>query len=107
MIFYLFRLNSYWCQSKLILIVCLLETRIDNMIYVRCTSCNKVLANKYDRYCDLLRKGVSEKVALDTLKLMRYCCRSIMISNVDMSEQLNVYALKTTVKRTPTWYSTD
>ena len=58
------------------------------IIPVRCFTCGKVTGNVYNKYIELLQEGKSEKEALDTLGLERYCCRRMLISHVDLIEQL-------------------
>ena len=76
------------------------------IIPVRCFTCGKVLADKWDGFQDRVKQnqkdmGVSndptiididaknikktpEGKALDDLKLTRYCCRRMMLSHVDL-----------------------
>jgi len=58
---------------------------------VRCFSCGKVIGDKYDKYLKLLEEGHSEKEALDILGLERYCCRRMIISNVELIKELKLY----------------
>ena len=70
------------------------------IIPVRCFTCGKVLADKWNYYCKevskkqdqdsvlnvnskTMQKTVEGKV-LDNLGLKRYCCRRMMISHVDL-----------------------
>ena len=61
-------------------------------IEVRCYTCNKVIANKYDTYQNYLEQGMSSNDALDKLKLNRYCCRRMILSYVNIDEQLLEYS---------------
>lgn len=61
------------------------------LIPIRCFTCNKVLANLWNRYQELLKEGKSEAVALDTLLLKRICCRTIMLTHVDMLDRMLKY----------------
>lgn len=70
------------------------------IIPVRCFTCGKVLADKWNYYVKEIEKdGTEESVlnvnaktlqktkegkALDNLGLKRYCCRRMMISHVDL-----------------------
>ena len=70
------------------------------IIPVRCFTCGKVLADKWDYYYKELEKKqdqdsvlnvnsktmqkTNEGKILDTLGLKRYCCRRMMISHVDL-----------------------
>ena len=58
---------------------------------MRCFSCGKVIGDKYDKYLILLEEGHSEKEALDILGLERYCCRRMIISNVELIKELKLY----------------
>lgn len=59
----------------------------NRVVYVRCPTCNKVLANKEHIYQDLLRKGHTRKYALDELQL-DICCRIRMLGHVDLTDEL-------------------
>lgn len=73
------------------------------LIPVRCFTCGKVLADKWDYYVkevDRLKKGSKEETilnvnvktvqatpegkVLNSLGLKRYCCRRVMLSNVEL-----------------------
>jgi DNA-directed RNA polymerases I, II, and III subunit RPABC5 len=76
------------------------------IIPVRCFTCGKVVGDKYNKYLELIdqyktelglenkdtiltiNKDKVEKTpegrAMDTLGLKRYCCRRIMLSQIDI-----------------------
>ena len=54
------------------------------IIPVRCFTCNKIIASKYNKYLEMIQSGVSEKDALDKLGFERYCCRRMIISHIDL-----------------------
>uniref|UniRef100_A0A6C0F6E0 Uncharacterized protein n=1 Tax=viral metagenome TaxID=1070528 RepID=A0A6C0F6E0_9ZZZZ len=58
------------------------------IIPVRCFTCNKVTGNKWNPYCEMINNGCSEKEALDSLGLKRYCCRRMLLGHVDIIDQL-------------------
>ena len=62
------------------------------LIPVRCFTCNKVIGNKWDPYCKLC-ESMPEKDALDKLGLTRYCCRRMLLSHVNVIDQLLEYPL--------------
>ena len=62
------------------------------LIPVRCFTCNKVVGNKWDNYCQLIEK-MPESKALDELGLKRYCCRRMLLSHVNIIDQLLDYPL--------------
>ena len=54
------------------------------LIPVRCFTCGKVLGDKWNAYCSLLSSGKSINDSLNELKLVRYCCRRMMMTHVDL-----------------------
>ncbi|KAJ0973199.1 hypothetical protein J5N97_021158 [Dioscorea zingiberensis] len=57
------------------------------IIPVRCYTCGKVIGNKWEPYIDLLQADYSEGDALDALGLVRYCCRRMLLTHVDLIEK--------------------
>ena len=76
------------------------------IIPVRCMSCGKVLADKYDYYQKRLRElkgpGYAEPTCFDgktipktpegtvfqELNIRRYCCRKTLLTHVDLIEKI-------------------
>lgn len=59
-----------------------------SLIPIRCYTCGKVTGNKWEQYLTLLSEGVSESDALTRLNLVRYCCRRMILTHVDMIEKI-------------------
>lgn len=53
-----------------------------------CFSCSKPLSEAYREYIKEMQKGGNSKKILDGLGLKRYCCRSAIVSTVDISPLL-------------------
>ena len=73
------------------------------IIPVRCFTCGKVVANKWETFQYLLKENngetteggdkttMTEAEALDLLGLKRYCCRRMLLTHVDMIDKLLEY----------------
>jgi len=63
------------------------------MFPIRCFSCGRVIAHKWDEYKRRVAGGEHPGKVLDDLGFKRYCCRRMFISAVDvMSEVVDFYA---------------
>lgn len=51
---------------------------------VRCYTCNQLLANKCFEYQTRIKKDNNKGKVLDDIGLKRYCCRSIMMSYIEI-----------------------
>ncbi len=82
------------------------------IIPVRCSTCNKVIGDKWDKYQELLKENekpadtegdsaessetllhnlkgkTKEAVILDRLGLTRYCCRRHMLAHIDLIDEI-------------------
>ena len=54
------------------------------MIPVRCFSCGKPIGHLWEEYKERTAKGENAKKVLDSLGLERYCCRAMMLGQVDL-----------------------
>jgi DNA-directed RNA polymerase I, II, and III subunit RPABC5 len=67
------------------------------LIPVRCFTCAKIVANKIEKYNQLVAEykalGLDspEQKALDALQLFRYCCRRMILTQVDIIDLLLEY----------------
>ena len=57
------------------------------IIPMRCFSCGKLIADKWEEFNELLR-DYDENEALNALGLDRYCCRRMLLTHVDFSDML-------------------
>jgi DNA-directed RNA polymerase I, II, and III subunit RPABC5 len=56
------------------------------IIPVRCFSCAKLVADKWEKYISLIKEGNTEAQALDKIGLKRYCCRRMFLGHVDINQ---------------------
>ena len=62
------------------------------LIPVRCFTCNKVIANKWNSYQNDIHDGISIKDSLDKAGLKRYCCRRMFLGHVDLLDKMLMYS---------------
>ncbi len=58
------------------------------IIPMRCFTCGKLVADKYEEYHELLKAQYTEDQALTTVGLQRFCCRRMMLTHVDFNDML-------------------
>ena len=62
------------------------------IITVRCFTCGKVIGNKWEEYKRLQEKGEeTNDVILSKLGLTRYCCRRMLLTHVEVIDDLLKY----------------
>jgi DNA-directed RNA polymerase subunit N len=58
------------------------------MIPVRCFSCGAVIADKWEEYDRRVNHEHEDAgTVLDSMGIKRYCCRRMMISNVELIDE--------------------
>ncbi len=62
------------------------------IIPVRCFTCGKVIADKWEEFKRRFDAGESPKEVLDSLGFQRYCCRRMLISHVELVDELLLYS---------------
>ncbi len=64
-------------------------SRSEKMIIpVRCFSCGKVIGDKWEEYKRRVEIGENPARVLDDLGLTRYCCRRMLLSHVEVIDQI-------------------
>jgi len=61
---------------------------------VRCFTCGKIIADKYEEYRRRVERGESPGKVLDDLGIKRYCCRRIFLTHVDVTDEMMKFSLK-------------
>ena len=62
------------------------------IIPVRCFTCGKVVADKYEQFKREVRQGEDPAVVLDNLGLTRYCCRRMLLAHIDIIDSFMAFA---------------
>jgi DNA-directed RNA polymerase subunit N len=65
------------------------------IIPVRCFTCGKLIADKWEDFDRRVKAGEDPKKVLDSLGVTRYCCRRMILSHIEISDSiLRFYAAK-------------
>jgi len=64
------------------------------LIPVRCFTCGKVIGHIWKTYIKRVKAGESPEKVLNELGVNRYCCRRMLLSHVDLIEEVVVYGRK-------------
>jgi len=58
---------------------------------VRCMTCGKPVAQHWEDYKKRVAKGEDPKAVLDEFGIERYCCRSLFLTHIDMTEKIGKF----------------
>jgi len=58
------------------------------MVPIRCFTCGTLVGDKFTTFQARVKSGEDPAKVLDDLRLKRYCCRRMMISSVDVIDQV-------------------
>ncbi len=58
---------------------------------IRCFTCGSLVGDKYDIFAERVKAGGDPSQVLDSLGLKRYCCRRMLLANVDIINQTLPY----------------
>lgn len=59
---------------------------------VRCFSCGQVVADKFEPFKKAVEEGLDPKEKLDELGLFKYCCRRMIVSQIDLIDVILPYS---------------
>eukprot|EP00965_Chrysotila_dentata_P214520 6188232-Pleurochrysis_carterae.AAC.3 len=54
----------------------------------RCFTCNKVLYHLYE----VAEKAADKRASIEELGVVRYCCKRMLLTSVDLTSSLSLYA---------------
>ncbi|MBT8171390.1 DNA-directed RNA polymerase subunit N [Candidatus Bathyarchaeota archaeon] len=58
------------------------------IIPVRCFTCGKLVADKWEDFAKSVKAGEDPKKVLDSLDVKRYCCRRMILGHVEISDNI-------------------
>ncbi|MHA1310904.1 MAG: DNA-directed RNA polymerase subunit N [Candidatus Helarchaeota archaeon] len=59
------------------------------IIPIRCFTCGKIIADKWEIYEERVKNGEHPKDVLDSLGIKRICCRRMFISFRDLLDEIS------------------
>lgn len=61
------------------------------LIPVRCFTCGSLIGDKYEEFVKKVKEGEDPGKVLDKMGVKRYCCRRILLSNVNVIDSTIPY----------------
>lgn len=58
------------------------------IIPVRCFTCGKLIGDKWEEFARRVKEGESAGKVLDDLDITRYCCRRMILSHVEIIDEV-------------------
>jgi len=58
------------------------------MIPIRCFTCGAVIGDKWGNFARRVKNGEDPGKILDSLGITRYCCRRMLLSHVDIIDEV-------------------
>jgi len=58
------------------------------IIPVRCFTCGKLIGDKWEEFSKRVKNGEPAGKVLDDLGVTRYCCRRMLLSHVEIIDEL-------------------
>ncbi|UCD02868.1 MAG: DNA-directed RNA polymerase subunit N [Candidatus Aenigmatarchaeota archaeon] len=61
------------------------------IIPVRCMTCGKPVGQFWEEFMARRKKGEDPKKILDGMGLVRYCCRSLFLTHVNLTDKVGKF----------------
>ena len=61
------------------------------LVPIRCFTCGKLIGDKFSEFESRVKAGEDPAKVLDELQISRYCCRRMIITSVDLIDQVLPY----------------
>lgn len=58
------------------------------IIPVRCFTCGKLIGDKWEEFAKRVKDGEDLAHVLDSLEIDRYCCRRMLLSHVEVIDEV-------------------
>lgn len=58
------------------------------IIPVRCFTCGKLIGDKWEEFAKRVKAGENSGKVLDELGVTRYCCRRMLLSHVEIIDEI-------------------
>ena len=58
------------------------------IVPIRCFTCGKVVGDKWEDFARRVKEGEDAGKVLDDLSVVRYCCRRMILSHVDVVDEI-------------------
>lgn len=58
------------------------------MVPIRCFTCGNLIGDKFSTFDSRVKAGEDPAKVLDEVGLKRYCCRRMLISSIDVIDQV-------------------
>ena len=64
------------------------EDKKGMIIPVRCFTCGKLIGDRWEEFARRIKTGENASDVLDSLGVKRYCCRRMLLSNVEILDEV-------------------
>lgn len=61
------------------------------IIPIRCFTCGALIGDKWPKFAERVRRGEDPAKVLDELGVRRYCCRRMLLSHMELIDELLSY----------------
>jgi len=58
------------------------------IIPIRCFTCGKLIADKWEEFAERVKAGEDPGKVLDSMGIKRYCCRRMLLSHIDILDEI-------------------
>ena len=65
------------------------------IIPIRCFTCGKLVADKWEEFARRIKTGENASDVLDSVGLKKYCCRRMLLSNVEIIDEVLRFNIET------------